>query len=241
MEARVRVRAGDDVGARRALSQLREEPLDEDHLGILVEAIHLERDTLADLVGALRTTTLALSLRPDHPTLLDVHAGLLAARRRASDSERDLDDAPTSDTRLDAPISDTQLDAPISDTQLDSPISNTPFVLRTPRVPLADLGEAEPSEEDSLAARVEPLVEKLRADPTRDEVVDELVDLLTKLGRGLELLALLSARLDDAPEARRPELVRHQRDVLVRLEREARAAGRDEEASLFAMSLGMLN
>jgi hypothetical protein len=87
-----------------------------------------------------------------------------------------------------------------------------------------------------LEARIEGLTEKLRADPTRDEVVDELVDVLSKLGRGLELLALLSARLEDAPPERRATLVVHPRAVLEKLESEARAAGRLEEASLFAMS-----
>jgi hypothetical protein len=87
-----------------------------------------------------------------------------------------------------------------------------------------------------LEARIEGLTEKLRADPTRDEVVDELVDVLSRLGRGLELLALLSARLEDAPPERRATLVVHQRVVLEKLESEAKAAGRLEEASLFAMS-----
>jgi hypothetical protein len=98
-----------------------------------------------------------------------------------------------------------------------------------------------PSDPDALEARIEGLTERLRADPTRDDVVDELVDVLSRLGRGLELLALLSARLEDAPPERRATLVVHQRAVLEKLEAEAKAAGRMEEASLFAMSRGALD
>ena len=54
-----------------------------------------------------------------------------------------------------------------------------------------------------------------------------------RLGRGLELLALLSARLEEAGPERREQLLPPQRAVLERLEREALAAGRTSEASLF--------
>jgi hypothetical protein len=64
-------------------------------------------------------------------------------------------------------------------------------------------------------------------------VVDELAGHLVRLGRSLELLALLSARLEDAPPERRAQLLPAQRDVLARLEADARAAGRESEASLF--------
>jgi len=100
-----------------------------------------------------------------------------------------------------------------------------------PRV--ADLVTFAPEE---LEARVEQRIAELRADPTRDDAVDELVTLLTHLDRGLELLALLSARLEDAPPERRESLVPHQRAVLMRLEAAAREAGREDEASLYAMS-----
>jgi len=67
-------------------------------------------------------------------------------------------------------------------------------------------------------------------------VVDELVTLLTRLGRSMDLLALLSARLEDAPPERRDALLPRHREVLATLEREARADGREAEADLFKMA-----
>lgn len=95
--------------------------------------------------------------------------------------------------------------------------------------------EAAPSiEEDEM--RVEALTRTLQGDPTNDAVVDELTIRLTRLGRSMELLALLSARLEDAPAERREELLPRHRAVLERLEQEARDAGRDGEADLFRMA-----
>jgi hypothetical protein len=88
--------------------------------------------------------------------------------------------------------------------------------------------------------RVEELTRVLQGDPTRDDVVDELAALLVRLGRGLELLALLTARLEDAPPERRAQLLPQQRAVLARLESEARAAGRESEASLFRDALAAI-
>ena len=89
-------------------------------------------------------------------------------------------------------------------------------------------------EEDEL--RVEALTRTLQGDPTNDLVVDELAERLTRLGRSMELLALLSARLEDAPPERKQQLLPRHRAVLERLEHEARSAGRDGEADLFRMA-----
>jgi hypothetical protein len=89
-------------------------------------------------------------------------------------------------------------------------------------------------EEDEM--RVEALTRTLQGDPSNDAVVDELTIRLTRLGRSMDLLALLSARLEDAPPGRREELLPRHRAVLERLEIEARAAGRDGEADLFRMA-----
>ena len=85
-------------------------------------------------------------------------------------------------------------------------------------------------------ARVESLTRSLQGDPNNDAVVDELVGLLSRLGRSMDLLALLSARLEDAPADRREALLPKHREVLATLEYEARAAGRDDEADLFKMA-----
>ena len=82
-------------------------------------------------------------------------------------------------------------------------------------------------------ARVEELTRKLHADPTDDEVIDELATRLLRLGRTHELFALLSARLDEAAVGRREALLPKQREVLKRLEDDARQAGREDEAALY--------
>ena len=75
----------------------------------------------------------------------------------------------------------------------------------------------------------------LQADPTQDATVDELVSLLTRLGRYHELLALLSARLEDAPADRREALLPKQRTILTELADRAEREGRADEAALFRM------
>jgi len=102
---------------------------------------------------------------------------------------------------------------------------------------LDDLTLADGGTYDAEAeARVESLTRTLQGDPTNDEVASELTVLLTRLGRSMELLALLSARLEDAPPDRREALLPRHREVLTKLESDARAAGRDAEADLFRMA-----
>ncbi|MBX3185409.1 MAG: hypothetical protein KF819_00275 [Labilithrix sp.] len=99
------------------------------------------------------------------------------------------------------------------------------------------VSEPPPALDDAEAeARVESLTRTLQGDPTNDAVVDELVALLTRLGRSMDLLALLSARLEDAPPERREALLPRHREVLATLEHEARTAGRDAEADLFKLA-----
>lgn len=102
---------------------------------------------------------------------------------------------------------------------------------------LLGAGDDVPSADDAEAeARVEALTRSLQGDPDNDAVVDELVTLLTRLGRSMDLLALLSARLEDAPADRREVLLPKHREVLLTLENESRAAGREGEAELFKMA-----
>jgi cellulose synthase operon protein C len=91
-------------------------------------------------------------------------------------------------------------------------------------------------DESDAEQRVETLTRALQADPNNDAVIDELVGLLSRLGRSMDLLALLSARLEDAPPDRRDQLLPKHREVLLLLEEEARADGREAEADLFKMA-----
>jgi hypothetical protein len=88
-------------------------------------------------------------------------------------------------------------------------------------------------DDDVLAARAEELTRKVQADPTNDQAAEELADVLERLGRGHELLALMLARLEDAPPERRPEIVPRVRAVLERLAVASERAGRADEAALY--------
>lgn len=97
-----------------------------------------------------------------------------------------------------------------------------------------DEGFAEGSDVDAeRAARVDELTRRVHADPRDDAAADELAGLLEALGRGHELLALLSAGLADAGVERRAVLAPRARAALERLAGQAEAAGRMEEARLY--------
>jgi hypothetical protein len=89
------------------------------------------------------------------------------------------------------------------------------------------------SHDDARAARVEELTRRFQARPDDQAVADELAELLEHLGRGHELLALLSARLDDAPADQRAALLPKVLATLTRLAGAAEAAGRASEAALY--------
>jgi tetratricopeptide (TPR) repeat protein len=97
-------------------------------------------------------------------------------------------------------------------------------------------GEAETDPE----ARVEELTRKLHAAPDDDRVADELAELLERLDRGHELLALLSGRLEDASPERRAVLAPRARAALQRLASQAAVEGRAGEAALFTEAASAL-
>jgi tetratricopeptide (TPR) repeat protein len=108
-------------------------------------------------------------------------------------------------------------------------------VHRSEPPPPIDLASADFDSDDAeLDARVDDLTRRLQGDPSNDAVAGELVDLLLRLERNHELLALLSARLEDATPAARSRWIPAQRTVLERLEKDARARGSDVEAGFYA-------
>jgi hypothetical protein len=84
--------------------------------------------------------------------------------------------------------------------------------------------------DEQLAVR---LTDRLRADPNNQKCAMALADVLARLGRDLDLLALLSARMDEGDEAVRREVEPRRREVLSRLAMQARAEGRESEAELY--------
>lgn len=107
------------------------------------------------------------------------------------------------------------------------------------RVPSAATFEAPPSEledePEALEQAVERLTNELRADPRNERVAKRLAAVLTRLGRDLELLALLSARVEEAASEDRPAWLAARRAALVRLAAAARAADRVQEAELYEL------
>jgi len=92
-------------------------------------------------------------------------------------------------------------------------------------------------DEAEIANRIEELTSRLRANPRDASVADALADLLERAGQDLELLSLLSARIDEADEAERPQLEANRQRVLARLAQTARNAGRAAEADLYESML----
>ncbi|WP_437567847.1 tetratricopeptide repeat protein [Sorangium sp. So ce542] len=130
-----------------------------------------------------------------------------------------LDEMPTFDS------SDTSTDLP------DMPPVPNSVTLAEGQAPFA---RAFGVDDELLAER---LADRLRADPTDHGVAMALADVLERLGRDLDLLALLSARLEEGDEAARQEVAPRRRDVLARLAARARAEGRAAEAELYEMLL----
>jgi tetratricopeptide (TPR) repeat protein len=94
--------------------------------------------------------------------------------------------------------------------------------------------ELDPSPEVlERASRVEELIRSFQANPDDQAVATELSGLLESLGRSHELLALLSARLEDALPDERAALVPRVRAALERLAAVAEEAGRAGEATLY--------
>lgn len=88
-------------------------------------------------------------------------------------------------------------------------------------------------------AEIEDLTQKLRANPGDRGVAARLAHLLELTGRDLELLALLSARIDESADDERGELVAERDRVLGLLAAKARAEGRVSEADLYESMRGL--
>ncbi|WP_437731403.1 tetratricopeptide repeat protein [Sorangium sp. So ce1335] len=121
------------------------------------------------------------------------------------------------------------LDNADTSTELTAPVPPS-VTLAEGQSPLARGG----FDDELLADR---LADRVRADPTDHGVAMALADVLARLGRDLDLLALLSARMEEGDDAVRQEIAPRRRDVLARLAARARDEGRDAEAELYEMLL----
>ncbi|HEX9298198.1 MAG TPA: tetratricopeptide repeat protein, partial [Polyangiaceae bacterium] len=100
--------------------------------------------------------------------------------------------------------------------------------------------EAPVADESTDEERALVLSDRLRADPMNHQVAMELADVLSRLGRDLDLFAVLSAQLEDATAEARPELTRRQAAVLRRLVDRARQDNHRDEEKIYADALARL-
>ena len=232
LEGRWRARLGDLAGAALSFARLRElaasyaPSSDDPHAAtvaaLLREAADIERRRLRDPLAAQRHLAAALRLRPRDAELLRDYreVGALVAERAAGPGEDgDAEDAPDDFSGVEdrSATHRTLSDRP--------PATKAPFDLAL---------AADDAEPDAQAeARIEELTRSLAENSANDAVADELGALLEQAGRGHELLALLSARLEDATPERRAVLAPKARAALEHLASQADAAGRSDEAALF--------
>jgi tetratricopeptide (TPR) repeat protein len=92
------------------------------------------------------------------------------------------------------------------------------------------------AEDDALA---EQLTSRVRANPEDLEAVLSLATVLERLGRDLELFALLSARIEEGDDETKAAVMPLQRAVLSRLATAARREGRNGEAELYEQMMSM--
>jgi tetratricopeptide (TPR) repeat protein len=243
LEGRWRARLGDLAGATLCFARLRElamsfplgaaDPRGGPMAALLKEAADFASVHMNDPLAAQRHLAAALRLRPrDAELRRDYRAiGESIARRDAEPVADDFE--PIEDPASGAPAAH-----PIEpDWGRQSPQVEAGRPQADPIEPISLEPEADPE----VAGRIDELTRRLQADARDDAVADELASLLERAGRGHELLALLSARVEDASPEKRAELMPRTRAALERLAADADRAGRRDEASLYRGALASLS
>jgi tetratricopeptide (TPR) repeat protein len=245
LEGRWRARLGDLAGAALAFARLRElsaaraEGMDpaqgQSIAAFLREASDFERVRRHDLFAAQRHLAAALRLSPHHPDLLRAYraAGALIARPSPGATPGRSSGHPLAPPEEAGPEEAEAGDGPLP---LGIGEEDGTAVFDRPRLDLSF-----PAEVDAdVARRIDDLTRRLQGDPSDDAVADELATFLEQAARGHDLVALLSARLDDATPERRAHLAPRARSALERLALQAESAGRLEEAALYRSAIAAL-
>jgi hypothetical protein len=112
-----------------------------------------------------------------------------------------------------------------------APVTTAPYVPSTSVAALFDDGDEERGAVDER--EIERWTERVRSNPDDDAAVLSLADLLTRAGRDLELVALLSGRIDEGSKGQLDELLALRRQALRRLAESASLQGRVDEAAMY--------
>lgn len=259
LEGRWRSELGDVAGASTALGRLRDavelaSSFEPDRAAfvaaLLVEASQIEERERADLVAAQRHLGLALRLRPRDRAIAaafrrvagEVARAAKVARPEAPIGAPVVGGRPSGQRHADLPAPQGDMEVQgvegVESAQSDQSDQSAELEAAVERpLPGDEPSDAEPSEgalpgDEQLAER---LTDRVRADPHDHAAVMSLADVLERLGRDLELLSLLSARMEEGDEEARRDAGPRRREVLLRLAVKARAEGRASEAELFEM------
>jgi tetratricopeptide (TPR) repeat protein len=246
LEGRWRASLGDHAGAAAALGRLRDAvelsmaALSGDAAAaaaaLLMEAAEIEERQREDLAAAQRHLGLAMRLRPRDRSIA------AAFRRVATAATRPAAAVAPPPPAVQAPYT------PPFERELESELEGARPAQHTEELDAAAvrqvLGEADLDEGDDgidlaeAEAQVQRLTDQVRANPGDDAATVALVDLLAQLGRDMELLALVSARMEEGSAEVREALSPRRREALQRLAENARAEGREDEASLYEGMIG---
>lgn len=182
-------------------------------------AARFEREDRGDLALSKRHLGLAIRRRSRDPALL-------AEFRRVA---RELDEARTAPARVSHVI------VPPDKPTKESSVFLTKDADRSPELPATKGagGAPTPEPEADDAELAERLTDRLRGNPNDLEVALELCGALERLGRDMDLLGVISARLDEGDEATRAIFRPLRRTTLSRLAGQARTEGREGEATLY--------
>lgn len=235
---------------------------------LLVEAAQIEERERGDLLSAQRHLGLALRLRPRDRAIASAFRRVAAEAARATKDTKDTSTHEGSSSELPPVVSPRAVSPRSASPRAALPNENARRSLadvfaggegrtgaamsaiaatgyfETPTAAKADDG---PSSEAASEARddgipdeqlVEQLTDRVRASPNDHPTAMRLADALERLGRDMDLLALLSARMEEGDDAARIEVTPRRRRVLLRLAEQARAEGRSSEAELYELMAG---
>ncbi len=240
-EARWRASVGDVAGASLAYARLREtialRPApDPSWSQWLLDAARFERQVQGDVVAAERHLALALRLVPHDSRVQSLYrevAAVVAARARSSTSAPE---EPGDSAEVEFEPSDAAGSSVPPPPAL--PREEAAADVLAPRFDVDQ--DSEDPDEEALLEEADRLQATLRGNPEAAGVVQRLVEVLEALGRDEELLALLSARLEESDPTERSQLVGPARAVLQRLARRARTGEREAEAEIYEAMLRRL-